>query len=175
MASTTQQETHDVLGSIMQEMHSTLRTMVADMLKITAEQQECLYKVEVTVGIRSAVTEPPLLPTPTAATGTSVPPPLPCTPSPQPVVWLEPPPPEATGAIEVGDGKNTSYGPEPRPASPPASLTAGAVPTCGPELPPVPPLSASTSAAAAACGTEPRPAPPPSAGPSSHRHSLLPL
>jgi hypothetical protein len=33
------------------------------------------------------VTEPPLLPTPTAATGTSVPPPLPCTPSPQPVVF----------------------------------------------------------------------------------------
>jgi hypothetical protein len=107
MASTTQQETHDVLGSIMQEMHSTLRTMVADMLKITAEQQECLYKVEVTASIRSAVTEPPLLPTPTAATGTSVPPPLPCTPSPQPVVWLEPPPPE------VGDGEATSCGPEP--------------------------------------------------------------
>jgi hypothetical protein len=50
------------------------------------------------------VTEPPLLPTPTAATDTSVPPPLPCTPSPQPVVWLEPPPTEATGTIEVGDG-----------------------------------------------------------------------
>jgi hypothetical protein len=52
----------------------------------------------------STVTEPPLLPTPTAATGTSVPPPLPCTPSPQPVVWLEPPPTEAAGTIEVGDG-----------------------------------------------------------------------
>jgi hypothetical protein len=50
------------------------------------------------------VTEPPLLPTPTAATGTSVPSPLPCTPSPQPVVWLEPPPTEAAGTIEVGDG-----------------------------------------------------------------------
>jgi hypothetical protein len=37
MASTTQQETHDALGSIMQEMHNTLRTMVADMLKIAAE------------------------------------------------------------------------------------------------------------------------------------------
>jgi hypothetical protein len=50
------------------------------------------------------VTEPPLLPTPTAATDTSVPPSLPCTPSPQPVVWLEPPPIEAAGTIEVGDG-----------------------------------------------------------------------
>jgi hypothetical protein len=45
-----------------------------------------------------------LLPTRTAATGTSVPPPLPCTPSPQPVVWLEPPPTEAAGTLEVGDG-----------------------------------------------------------------------
>jgi hypothetical protein len=105
MASTTQQETQDVLGSIMQEMHNTLRTMVADMLKIAAEQQECLYKLEVMAGIRSVVTEPPLLPTPTAATGTSLPPPLPCIPSPQPVVWLEPPETEAAGTIEVGDGK----------------------------------------------------------------------
>jgi hypothetical protein len=96
MASTTQQETHDVLGSIMQEMHNTLHTMVADKLKIAAEQQECLYKLEVMAGIESAVTEPPLLPT-KAATGTSVPPPLPYTPSPQPVVWLEPPPTEAAG------------------------------------------------------------------------------
>jgi hypothetical protein len=56
------------------------------MLKIAAEQQECLYKLEVMAGIISAVTEPPLLPTLTAATGTSVPSPLPCTPSPQPVV-----------------------------------------------------------------------------------------
>jgi hypothetical protein len=47
------------------------------------------------------VTEPPLLPTPTAATDTSVPPPLPCTPSPQPMVWLEPPPTEAAGTIEA--------------------------------------------------------------------------
>jgi hypothetical protein len=107
MASTTQQETHDALGSIMQEMHNTLRTMVNDIVKIAAEQQECLYKLEVMVGIRSAVTEPPLLPAPTAATGTSVPPLLPCTPSPQSVVWLEPPLPE------VGDGKATSCGPEP--------------------------------------------------------------
>jgi hypothetical protein len=69
-----------------------LTTMVADLQKIDAEQQECLYKLEVMAGIRSTVMEPPLLPTPTAMTGTSVPPPLPYTPSPQPVVWLEPPP-----------------------------------------------------------------------------------
>jgi hypothetical protein len=126
-----------------------LTTMVADLQKIDAEQQECLYKLEVMAGIRSTVMEPPLLPTPTAATGTSVPPPLPYTPSPQPVVWLEPPPPEAVGVIEDGDGKATSCGPEPRPALPPASLTAGAVPSCGLEHPPVPPLSASTGTAAA--------------------------
>jgi hypothetical protein len=149
MASTTQQETHDALGSIMQEMHNTLHTMVADKLKIAAEQQECLYKLEVMAGIRSAVTEPPLLPTLKAVTGTSVPPPLPYTPSPQPVVWLEPPPTEAAGAIEVGDGKAISCGPETRPASAPTSLTTDAVPTCRPELPPAPPLSASTGAATA--------------------------
>jgi hypothetical protein len=74
----------------MQEMHNTLGTMVvvADILKIDVEQQDCLYKLEVMTGIRTVVMQP--LPTPTPTTGTSVPPPLPCTPSPQPAVWLEP-------------------------------------------------------------------------------------
>jgi hypothetical protein len=75
---------------------------------------------------------------------------------------LEPPPPEAAGEIEVGDGKATSCGPEPQPVPPPASLTASAVPTYEPELPSAPPLSTSTGAAVA-CGTKPRPAPPPAA------------
>jgi hypothetical protein len=51
---TTTQGTHKVLRSIMQEMHNTLGTMVTDMLKIDAEQQDCLYKLEVMAGIRSA-------------------------------------------------------------------------------------------------------------------------
>jgi hypothetical protein len=51
---TTTQGTHKVLRSIMKEMHNTLGTMVTDMLKIDAEQQDCLYKLEVMAGIRSA-------------------------------------------------------------------------------------------------------------------------
>jgi hypothetical protein len=127
---TTTHETHDALRSLIQKVS----TMVADLQTINDEQQDCLYKLDVLAGIQlpaqppptplpalastnlvqspletmdalPTVTEPPLLPTPTAATGTSVPPPLPCTPSPQPVVWLEPPPTEAAGTIEVGDGK----------------------------------------------------------------------
>jgi hypothetical protein len=41
----------------MQEMHNTLGTMVvvADILKIDVEQQDCLYKLEVMTGIRTVV------------------------------------------------------------------------------------------------------------------------
>jgi hypothetical protein len=111
-----------------------LNTVAALLQRIDAERQNCIHKLDVMAGIQlpaqlsatplpalastnlvqspletmdalPTVTEPPLLPTPTAATGTFVPPPLPCTPSPQPVVWLEPPPTEAAGTIEVGDGR----------------------------------------------------------------------
>jgi hypothetical protein len=110
-----------------------LNTAAALLQRFDVEQQNCIHKLDVMAGIQlpaqplptplsalastnlmqsqlemmdalPMVTEPPLLPTPTAATGTSVPLPLPCTPSPQPVVWLEPPPTEAVGTIEVGDG-----------------------------------------------------------------------
>jgi hypothetical protein len=148
---TTTQETHYALRSIMQEMHNTLGSMVANMLKIDTEQQVYLYNLEVMAGIRLTVVKPPLLSTSTPMIGTSVPPSLPCTPSPQPEVWLEPPPSEAGGATKVDAVKATFCGPKPRRAPPHASLTVGAIPICGPELPPMPPLSALTGITAACC------------------------
>jgi hypothetical protein len=146
---TTMQEMHDMLGNMVEKA----TTMVTTLQKINDKQQDCLYKLEVIAGIRSADVQPSLLPTPSPATSTSMPlPPLPYPPSPQPVVRLvQPPPSEAVGAAEVDDMKATSCGPEPRPAPPPTSLTANAVTICGPEIPLASPSSAPTSAAAAYC------------------------
>jgi hypothetical protein len=135
---TTMHEMHDMLGTIVKKA----TTMAAALQKIHDEQQDCPYKLEVMAGIRSTDAQPL---------------PLPCTP--QPAVWLEPPPPEAAGVAEIGNVQATSYGPEPRPASPPASLTAGVVSICGPKLPPTPPLSTLTGTATT-CRTKPRPASP---------------
>jgi hypothetical protein len=66
--STTMQETHDALRSLIQKV----TTMVVDLQTINNEQQDLIYKIEVMAGIRSA----------------SVPP----SPPPQPSVLLELPP-----------------------------------------------------------------------------------
>jgi hypothetical protein len=52
-------ELHDVLGTLIEQ----LTTMVTDLQKIETEQRDCLYKIDVMVGIRSADAQPPL-PTP---------------------------------------------------------------------------------------------------------------
>jgi hypothetical protein len=41
-------ELHDVLGTLIEQ----LTTMVTDLQKIETEQRDCLYKIDVMVGIR---------------------------------------------------------------------------------------------------------------------------
>jgi hypothetical protein len=65
-------ELHDILSTMIEQ----LTTMVADLQKIDAEQRDCLYKLNVMAGIRSADVKLPL-PTPFSATTISVLPLLP--------------------------------------------------------------------------------------------------
>jgi hypothetical protein len=229
-------ELHDGLVTVLDK----LNTMVAVLQRIDAEQQDCIYKLEVMADIQLADTKPPptplssLLPTPSLASTNLVQSPLEMmdamptlhpdlqwigdeqqpmsmdglpalhpdlqqiidkqqatsTSAPQPAVQsallLPPAPPfsASTGAASSCGtkprpppaalmGAAATYRPEPRPVPPPASLTAGVVPSCRPDHPPVLPLSASTGAATA-CGSNGH-CHSAFTGPSSHRRSLLPL
>jgi hypothetical protein len=62
-------ELHDILSTLIKQ----LTTMVADLQKIDAEQRDCLYKIDVMEGIRSADTKPPPTPLPTPLPATTNP------------------------------------------------------------------------------------------------------
>jgi hypothetical protein len=55
---------HDMLGTMVEKA----TTMVAALQQIHDEQQDCLYKLEVVAGIRSADAQLPPLPTPFSTT-----------------------------------------------------------------------------------------------------------
>jgi hypothetical protein len=57
---------HYMLGTIVEKV----TTMVADLQKINNEQQDCLYKLEVMAGIKSANVQPSPLPTMLSKTAT---------------------------------------------------------------------------------------------------------
>jgi hypothetical protein len=164
-------------------MHITLDTMVTDMLKIDAEQQDCLYKLKVMAGIRSADVQPllplPPLPKPLLTT-TNLMQPLLETMDAMPTRHLE--------LQRVVDEQQATEMPVSQPEGPlellptlsaPTSATeasalisiskhlasplVGATTGCGHEVRPAPSLSAPTTSAAALCGPNTGPAPPTSA------------